>query len=494
LKSFLVIAAAAIGVVILTTAAVGSSTTAGDWAYPNSDLGNTRVADGSTISAANVSQLQQAWAYKLNVKGAPFGTFASTPVVQSGVVYLQDLGSNVLALDLASGKVIWSHQEKLPDVGPNGVAVDNGMVFAATPKSVFALDSGTGKLVWRNSSLVGKHGIGFTIQPQASGGRVYISTATQPGGGVAYALDEKTGTKVWSFQTVIDKVGQKVPAPGTGGAWNTPLLGTDGSVSFGIGNPYQPPATGLAKPGKRLYTDSTVNLDAATGKLRWYYQAVPNDFYDWDMQLSPIAATVNGTPAVIDAGKMGYVYAMNAKTGHLIWKTSVGVHNGHDHDGVLAMQHKLKLKAPVSIEPGIYGGVETNMAVSGNTVYAAVVDMPVPVTDLKAALGSPNFAIAKGEMVALDLTTGKVQWDTKLPTMPLGDATVSNDLVFTTLYNGKLVAFSRTTGKIVYSKKLTASSNSPIAIAGNTLLAAAGLPTGAHQTTELIALKLPTSG
>ena len=72
---------------------------------------------------------------------------------------------------------------------------------------------------------------------------------------------------------------------GAGGAWETPLVSSDGSVTFGIGNPYQYVSSAYSEPGRLLYTDSDVNLDAATGRLRWYYQGVPNDFKDYDMKL-----------------------------------------------------------------------------------------------------------------------------------------------------------------------------------------------------------------
>jgi alcohol dehydrogenase (cytochrome c) len=111
---------------------------------------------------------------------------------------------------------------------------------------------------------------------------------------------------------------------GAGGAWETPLVGRDGSVTFGIGNSYQSAAGAIAHPSKELYSDSDVNLDAATGKLRWYYQGVTNDFKDHDMQASPISARVDGTSVVLGAGKMGYVYEMDARTGRLVWKTPVG--------------------------------------------------------------------------------------------------------------------------------------------------------------------------
>jgi len=143
-------------------------------------------------------------------------------------------------------------------------------------------------------------------------------------------------------------------------------------------------------------------------KMYKHYQDVTNDFYDWDMQLSPIATRIGDQPAVLDAGKMGYVYAMDAASGKLIWKTPVGVHNGHANDSAQALKGQFKgLKTPVDITPGIYGGVETNMAVDDGVVYAAVVNLPVPIKDLKQPLGTPDFSKGKGEMVALDLNTGK---------------------------------------------------------------------------------------
>jgi alcohol dehydrogenase (cytochrome c) len=77
---------------------------------------------------------------------------------------------------------------------------------------------------------------------------------------------------------------------------------------------------------------------------------------------------------------------------------------------------------------------------------------------------------------ALSLATGKVEWDRNVPQLPLGAVTVSNDLVFTTLYDGALIALNRTTGAIVFRRHLPTSANSPIAIAGNTVIVPAGGP------------------
>ena len=70
-----------------------------------------------------------------------------------------------------------------------------------------------------------------------------------------------------------------------------------------------------------------------------------------------------------------------------------------------------------------------------------------------------------------------MKWDTRLPTLAIGATTVSHNLVFTTLYNGVLVAIDRMTGAIVNRTMLPASTNAPIAIAGDTLIVPAGNPT-----------------
>ncbi len=139
------------------------------------------------------------------------------------------------------------------------------------------------------------------------------------------------------------------------------------------------------------------------------------------------------------------------------------------------MEHKLTLTAPYTILPGSLGGVLSNLALAGDAVYVATVDQRFTLAKMSYPLGALDGR-GTGEIEALNLTTGKVEWDTKVPAMPLGAATVSNDLVFTTLYTGVLIALNRATGAIVYQRKLPTSANAPIAIAGNAILVPAGGP------------------
>lgn len=473
----------AIDLASATTTSPKAAPPSGSWPYPNADLANTRQAPNSVISSANVSQLQQAWTFRITSKpDGGVGALAMSPVVVDGVVYIQDMQANVYALDLATGKLRWEHKfntQELGGPGPDGVAVADGRVYGDTPHTAFALSAATGKPVWVDRSLLTSGQGALDIQPQVVDGRVYLASSlgSGPGGGILLALNARTGTVIWKFNTMVGSdTAERSDKVGAGGAWEPPLVSSDGSVTFGIGNPYESAATAIAHPSRLLYTDSDVNLDAATGKLRWYYQAVPNDFQDHDLQTSPIAASVNGTAVVIAAGKMGYVYAINAQTGALLWKTPVGVHNGHDNDSVLALEHKLHLKAPFTIEPGELGGVLSNPAVADDTVYVSAVDEPIVYSKLTDILGSGIPRPPTGDFEALNLATGAVEWDTKLPQMALGAATVSNDLVFTTLYGGELIAMNRTTGKIVYRHQLPTSTNAPLVIAGNTVLVSAGDP------------------
>jgi len=179
---------------------------------------------------------------------------------------------------------------------------------------------------------------------------------------------------------------------------------------------------------------------------------------------------------IIAGGKVGIVYALNAQTGALLWKAPVGAHNGHDNDSLLLLQHQLTIKYPYTIVPGPLGGILSNMAVAGGSVYAATNDVAVTYTGPSGVLGNKTSGGQTGEIEALSLATGQVEWDTKVSTLPLGAATVSNDLVFTTLYNGTLLALDRATGAIVYQHQLPTSTNAPIAVFGNTILVPAGGP------------------
>ena len=457
-----------------------------EWPSPNDGLYNTRVAH-STISSADVATLKVAWTVPLTGAGSTGRDF-SNPVVANGVVYLQDGASNVMAVNSATGHVVWTHDFNSVAYGPNGVTLAYGRVYGVTANGVFALDAATGHEVWSVSGFGGGKAR-FNLAPQVANDKVFVASSLVAGGGLIYALDAGTGATEWTFQTVSDKTGQGLKAT-AGGAWDPFLVGPDGSIYAGTGNPYLNQQQAQANPSRELYTDSLVKLDQGSGRLEWFYQAFPDDFHDWDLQISPILTSSAGRSMVLAAGKGGYVFAFDPQSGSLIWKSSVGMHNGHDQDDEQALAGTLKLQTPYVIYPGEAGGVETNMAVADGVVYVPIVDLGTTYTAPTVVVGTSNFLAATGEMEALDLATGKQLWTSKLPQAAYGGATVAGDLVFTTDFNGQVIALSRKDGSVVWTAQLPAGSNSTLAIAGDTLIAGAGLPLSASQQPAVVAYRL----
>jgi outer membrane protein assembly factor BamB len=124
----------------------------------------------------------------------------------------------------------------------------------------------------------------------------------------------------------------------------------------------------------------------------------------------------------------------------------------------------------------------------------ATLNLPLAFTSTNEVDGvAPKHVSTGGDIEALNLTTGKVEWDTKVSQLPLGATTVVNDLVFTTLYDGELIALNRSTGAVVFRTSVPDSTNAGIAVAGNTIIVPAGGPrtkTNAHVTPQVVAYRL----
>jgi outer membrane protein assembly factor BamB len=136
------------------------------------------------------------------------------------------------------------------------------------------------------------------------------------------------------------------------------------------------------------------------------------------------------------------------------------------------------------------------MAVADGSVYAAAINVALKATTMGSVDGNASGGgTAGGDVEALNLATGAVEWDTPVSSLPVGAATVSNDLVFTTLFNGTLIALNRATGAIVYRRTLPTTTNAPLAIAGNTVLVPAGGPEtsakGGGGSPQLVAYTVP---
>jgi outer membrane protein assembly factor BamB len=477
------------------------------WPAPNQDLANRRVAT-SKIDSSNVNQLGVAWTIPLK-SGGPFGTYASTPIVADGVVYTQDLFSNVKAIDLQTGQVKWSKDYNAQDVGPNGVAIGYGKIYGATSDFAFALDKNTGAEVWRSKRLTRNANEGIDMAPAVFDGTMYISTVPGSpksfykgnGAGVLWALDASTGKVKWKFWTVPENLWspEHKDINSGGGLWHPPGFDNNGDVYVDVANPAPWLGTdkfpwGSSRPGPDPHTNTLVKLNREDGKIIWERQVLPHDVYDWDLQLPPILTTDGNRDLVLVSGKQGYVYAIDADNGNIVWKKAVGVHNGHDHDNEpgLKGQYDNMPKLPITVLPGILGGVETQMALADGVVYAPIVNIPTIFPRQESyALLLPK---GTGEMVALNVRDGSVKWQRDLAKPAYGAATISNDLVFTTTFEGKVIALDRDSGSIVWEKQMPAGTNATIAIVGDTLITAASYVQVKGQQPMIIAYRLGATG
>jgi outer membrane protein assembly factor BamB len=469
------------------------------WPYPDHDLSNSRRATGSSISAQDVAGLTELWRTPAGVGIPTVGALATSPIIVGTAVFAEDVRGEVLRLDLRTGAVSWKSAPNGFSVGPYGVAVAWGKVFATTPDGLVALDEATGRQVWR-ASITRSAAEGVDVQPQVIGRDVIVSTvpvsvSTFYGGGArgaVKALDERTGRVRWSFDTVASPNLWGNPAVNSGGGtWYPPSYApASGLLYAGIANPAPFVGTpqdpnGSSRPGPNLYTDATVALRVRSGHLVWFHQAFPHDLFDRDFVHTMLVSTsaASGGSArtiVVGTGKGGVVLAMNPLTGHLLWKTAVGLHL---NDGLTA------LSGPTEILPGTFGGVLTPPASANGRVFVATLNAPDTLSPDQTAYFGGKVGTMPGDVVALDARTGRRLWDTKVPGDPTGGITLVNDLVFTATLQGSILALSASSGRIVWQMQALGGINGWMSIAGNTIV----VPVGLASAPVLLALHLAAS-
>lgn len=488
---------------------------AAEWPMPHRDYANTRATQDSTIRAENVAQLGVAWTFPLH-HGSKWGAAASTPLIANGVVYFQDLKSNVFALDFQTGGVIWEKIFDQAAFGPNGPALGWGKLFVQSGiNHLVALDLASGEEVW-TTLLFGPTGANVPI---AYGGYIYTGV---PGGayyqnpskslhlnkqgtsGYAFGVDQANGTMIWSFQTVEPGFWGNPEVNSGAGIWFPPAVDPATGMTFWTtGNPAPMPGTvdypnASSRPGPNLYSESALAINGQSGELAWYHQVREHDILNYDLQNSPMLATAQiegqARDLVIATGKMGYVYAFDRGSGELIWQTPVGV---HENDELQA----IPLGEVVMVTPGFWGGIESPTALADGVVYVAAVNLPTPYSatafDAKDgdeavanAEGRIDYTLGNSQVLALDLATGKILWDVPLPVIDFGGVTVVGDLLFTATYDGVIYALNRQDGSIVWQYQAPGGIIAWPAAAGDTLI----WPVGLGREPQLLALRLGATG
>jgi len=487
---------------VVTNDMLGSAATSSDWLMYGHNYSNNRYSPLNTINTSNVRNLVPRLVLQTGTE--KLGSFESTPVVVNGVMYVTTPvtpTNDVIAYDLRQGgKTLWRYTHKTAGTsfgvaccGPNnrGVAVANGLVYLGTLDGMLiALDQQSGKEKW--AVQVGDPASGYTetMAPLVIDDKVIIGTSGAEYGirGFVKAYNAATGAAMWTWYTLPapeeggwwgkwskttwegedlhrDITKEKADSArysdawqrGGGSMWMTPAYDKDTKMLYvAIGNP-SPDLDGGIRPGDNLWTESVVAIDATNGKFKWGYQEVPHDVWDLDAVSPPVIATVGGAKAVVEAGKTGWVYVLDAATGKLIRKSEAFVPQENMFAQPTAQGARML--------PGANGGEEWSpIAVHPDLGYAYTVGLHQPmhyITHYAAYvkprlwLGSKFVAIAGeaqwGNVTAIDLSTGKKVWQVKTEQPMMGGATATaGGLVFTGEGNGWFKAYDAKTGGVLW--------------------------------------------
>jgi quinoprotein glucose dehydrogenase len=338
------LSAAAVALTIVAAQPESPSRTYRAWPAYGGGPEQIRYSSLDNITAANVDRLQVAWTFDTGEEGG----LQTNPIVIDGRLYATTPQHHVVALDAVTGALLWRFDSGVESRGPNrGVMYwtdgESSRIFAAAASFVYALDARTGVPVQgfgRDGRIDLREGLGRPADLQSVrltspgvvyrdllivGGRVSEGLPASPGDIRAY--DVRTGALRWSFHTI--------PHPGehgddtwpadawryAGGANSWPGMALDerrGIVYVPTGSS-SADFYGANRLGNNLYANCLLALDASTGKLRWYFQAVHHDLWDRDFPSPPSLVTVihdgRRVDAVAQTTKHGYVFVFDRENG-----------------------------------------------------------------------------------------------------------------------------------------------------------------------------------
>ncbi|WP_254547170.1 pyrroloquinoline quinone-dependent dehydrogenase [Halomarina pelagica] len=312
------------------------------WLMYGGNYEQHRYTTADVITPENIDDLE----LEHEMRVGSGSSMEGTPLVVPGdppVMYQSNGPNHVKAIDPREGDVLWSYTYAVPsdvvlccDDNNRGVAVYGDKIFMCTLDSgVIALDRYTGEEVWYTSTADHERGYSATWAPIVHDGTLYTGSAGGEYGvrGFHTALDTETGEQKWFTHTcpegewVGDSINQ---AAGTN--WMTATLDEERNrLYLPVGNP-GPDFDGSVRPGPNRNTCGTLCLDAETGERLWFHQESPHDVWDYDSACPrvfikdlEIAHRNQTKDVVVDAGKTGWAYTVDAETGELIERSEPGV-------------------------------------------------------------------------------------------------------------------------------------------------------------------------
>ncbi len=448
------------------------------------------------INTENVRNLTPVWTFSTGVVEG----HEAPPMVNNGVMFVTTPGDQVLALDAATGDLIWRYAPKLPEdlfqLHPTnrGVAMWGDKLYLATTDSrLIALDAKTGKVDWESKIGDYHHGEYSTLEPLVVNGKVMVGTSGGEFGVRAFiaAYDADSGKQLWKLYTV--------PSPNEpgGNTWDTDAWKTGGGSVWITGN-YDPkrnlaywgvgnaaPWPGDLHPGDNLYTSSTLALDPDTGQIKAYHQYHQNDSWDWDEIRPPMLISMQHNGQTIDAlvhpARDGYFWVLQQTDDGIkyinawpfVYQNAFKSLDPQTGRPSYDLDHKPVVGKTIDFCPSLWGGDDwTSSSYSDQThlVYIPAnnnmcgtnegVNKKLIVGQLWLGVDpNTNNLLPRGdhigELQAWDPATGKQAWMYPFPNQLFASVlTTAGDLVFVGGTNDRMFrAFDARTGELLWQQR-----------------------------------------
>ena len=351
-----------------------ATTKNGEWQSYTGDTRGSRYSPLDQITAQNFNDLEVAWRFKTDSLGTrPEYKLEGTPLMIGGVLYATaGTRRSVIALDAATGELLWVHRYPEGPRGANaprqlsgrGLAYwtdgrgDQRILYVTPGYRLIALNAKTGQPIpsfGTNGVVDLKVGvvfgdgkpidletgeIGLHSTPTIVHDVVLVGSAMKEGmtvathnntKGLARAFDVRTGKLKWTFNTIPkpNEPGGETwlqnswASNGNTGVWTQMTADEDLGLVY---LPVESPTSdyyGAHRPGNNLYGESLVCVDINTGKAKWFFQFVHHPIWDHDMSSAPLLAdvTIDGKPRKVVAvpSKQAWLYVFDRVTGAPIW-------------------------------------------------------------------------------------------------------------------------------------------------------------------------------
>jgi alcohol dehydrogenase (cytochrome c) len=304
-------------------------------------LGNSALAQ---IKRGNVANLKVKFMFSLSDPRRPNkATQYFTPIVEDGFMYVGNQWQQYWKIDVrdVTPKVVWKFDAKVEGGGKSAHSVallGNNMYFntgsdSPNPRLV-AIDKNSGEVVFDVNTTAPEvaPNQGHSAAPLAVKNMIIVgqSNKAENGRGYVAAYTADTGKLLWRFLTVPDPgqpgsetwADKRTIPTGGGGVWTEPSFDPETNLLYvGTANPvfmFDP----QGRPGDNLYTNSIIALDVDTGQLKWYFQTIPNESWDYDsVAITQLYdATINGEPRKLigQTNRNGFFYTLDRTNGQFL--------------------------------------------------------------------------------------------------------------------------------------------------------------------------------